>query len=299
MIYGLLAASIVIQVICSVLRNAYCKKGIENSVDLYLFNALCSALSVIALVVGAVSMGNVLGVPSGYTLTLGIVFGMATALCAVFNMKALEVGPLSYTNMICSCGMVLPALSGLVLYGEAVSLWQYIGIALTILSFVLAVDTRNDTAGTSFRWLLLSSGCFLFNGSVGVMQKIHQNSAYKQELSWFLIIAFIVSAVFSLLMAGYYKTLKHQEVSVCQKGRWRRFLLFGIVSGIGIAFCNQANLYLSGAMDSIIFFPVFNGGCMVLTTAAGILVWKEKLTVKQWVGLLMGAIAILLLCNIF
>jgi drug/metabolite transporter (DMT)-like permease len=57
-------------------------------------------------------------------------------------------------------------------------------------------------------------------------------------------------------------------------------------------------MYLAGVIDAIIFYPVVNGASMILTTAAGILLWKEKLSKRQWFGLIMGGVAILLLCNI-
>ena len=36
----------------------------------------------------------------------------------------------------------------------------------------------------------------------------------------------------------------------------------------------------------------------LLTTAAGIILWKEMLSKRQWFGLVMGGVAIFLLCNI-
>lgn len=69
------------------------------------------------------------------------------------------------------------------------------------------------------------------------------------------------------------------------------------VSGICMAFANIINLYLSGVMDAVIFFPVVNGANIVLTTPAGIVLFKESLTKKQWVGLLLGAISLLFIVS--
>lgn len=293
----LLIVSIVLSLLsCGILRNEFCKKELAGNSDLYLFNTVNSVLSAVTLTVVAAVSGS-LCVPSMYTFLMGIVFGMATALCAILSMIALERGPLSYTNVIVSCAMVIPALSGLVLYGEPVSAWQYVGIALMIVSFVCAVDGENGSSGASLKWLMLCLGAFICSGSVGVMQKLHQNSLYKGELGMFLVIAFVVSALFSLAMTAFY-CRRGERITVLTGRKFKKFAGISFISGVGFALVNQINMYLAGVIDAIIFYPVVNGASMILTTAAGILLWKEKLSRRQWFGLIMGGVAILLLCNI-
>lgn len=293
----LLVLSIFLNVLsCGVLRNDFCKKEIESPADLHAFNAFSSLLSALTLLIVALVSGS-LCLPSMFTLLMGVIFGIATALCAVLHMRALESGPLSYTNIITSCAMVIPSLSGMALYGESVSAGQYIGIALMIASFVCAVDTKNEKSGTSLKWLLLCLGSFLFSGSVGVMQKVHQTSAYKDELGVFLVIAFVVSALFSSV---YMLCLKRQgPLTLVQPKKISKCIWVSVVCGVAFALVNQINMYLAGAMAAIIFYPVVNGGGMILTTAAGLLLYKEKLSRRQTVGLALGGAAIILLCGVF
>ena len=294
----LLAVSVVMNLLsCGILRNDFCKKEITGNADLNAFNSVSSLLSAATLAVIAAVSGS-LCAPSAYTIVLGIVFGIATALCAILHMKALENGPLSYTSVICSCAMVIPALSGLLFFGEAVTALQYVGMAMMIVSFVCAVDKQNGEAGMSFKWMLLCLGSFMFSGSVGVMQKVHQSSPHKAELGIFLVIAFIASAIFSAVLSAYYKN-GGQQITVLSGAKLKKFVIVSIVCGIGIALCNQINMYLAGVMEAIIFYPVVNGAGMLLTTAAGLVFWKEKLSKKQWLGLVTGAAAIFLLCGVF
>ena len=282
---------------CAILRNHFCKKEIQSGADLHAFNALSSVLSAVTLAFIAL-LGGSLCVPSFYTLGLGVVFGIATALCAVLAMKALESGPLSYTNVIVSCGMIIPSLSGAVLFGETISAGQYVGMALMLVSLVCAVDASNTESGMSFKWLLLCLGSFLGSGSVGVMQKLHQSSIHRGELSVFLVIAFFVSALFSFICSRI--CLKRGEkITVTLPARVRKLIVFSVVCGFGIALCNQINMYLAGVMEAIIFYPVVNGGFMLLNILAGVLLWHEKLSRRQWFGLIMGGTAIFLLCGIW
>ena len=279
-----------------IVRSAFCKKEVGSNCDLHLFNAASSLLSMAALAIVCLA-GSSLSRPSLYTVLLGIVFGLCTALCALLNMKALESGPLSYTNVIVSCSMVIPALSGMILYQETVSFWQLAGVLLMIASFLCAVDNKNTSSGASLKGLLYCLGAFLFSGSVGILQKVHQSSPHRDELGIFLIIAFGVSAIFSSLSALLSKK-RGETITVLSGHKLRSLLICSVLSGIGIALCNQINMYLAGAMDAILFYPVVNGASMILTAAAGILLWRERLTVRQWSGLCMGGAAILLLCGI-
>ena len=45
---------------------------------------------------------------------------------------------------------------------------------------------------------------------------------------------------------------------------------------------------LFGALDGVIFFPSFNGGVVVLSTGVSMIIFKEKLSAKQLIGLLLG-----------
>ena len=67
--------------------------------------------------------------------------------------------------------------------------------------------------------------------------------------------------------------------------------LLMIITGVIIGAINLINLYLSGKMPSVIFFPIVNGGVIVLSGLAAILFFKEKLSVKQTIGLILGIAA--------
>ena len=293
----LLTLSVIMNILSAgILRNDFCKKEIRSSADLHTFNAISSILSAATLALIAL-FGKSLCLPSMYTLGMGIVFGIATALCAVLAMKALESGPLSYTTVIIACGMVIPSLSGMLLFGETISMGQYAGMALMLISLACAVDTSNKESGMSVRWLMLCIGSFLCSGGVGVMQKLHQSSVHREELGIFLVIAFIVSALFSFVSAR--SSLRRgEQVTVLSADKVRKLIIFSIVCGIGIALCNQINMYLAGVMEAVIFYPVVNGGFMLLNILAGVLLWHEKLSRRQWFGLIMGGAAIFLLCGI-
>jgi len=237
------------------------------------------------------------GKASLFTVLLGVLFGAVTALQGVTNMAALQVGPLSYTTVIISFSTLISALSGVLFFGESIWLWQIIGMALMLASFALANSGENGGKRANLRWLLLCVVAFLATGAIGVMQKIHQSSAFKEELNAFLVIAFGVSASLSGVVALLLRKKESgSEENRNDRGGMMLLFLLMLVSGVCVAANNKLNLYLSGVIDSVIFFPVVNGGGLVLTTLASLIIFKERLRTKQWIGILLGIASVLCLC---
>ena len=72
----------------------------------------------------------------------------------------------------------------------------------------------------------------------------------------------------------------------------KRLWIYALISGVLSCLYNRMNIFLSGSMDAIIFFPVFNGGTVLLSTLLSMFFLKEKLVMKQIIGLMMGVLAI-------
>ena len=237
------------------------------------------------------------GKASLFTVLLGVLFGAVTALQGVTNMAALQVGPLSYTTVIISFSTLISALSGVLFFGESIGLWQIIGMVLMLASFALANGGENGGKRANLRWLLLCVVAFLATGAIGVMQKIHQSSAFKEELNAFLVIAFAVSAFLSGVVALLLRKKESgSEENRNDRGGMMLLFLLMLVSGVCVAANNKLNLYLSGVIDSVIFFPIVNGGGLILTTLASLIIFKECLRGKQWIGILLGIASVLCLC---
>lgn len=265
----------------------------------FVFNAVgCLTAAVILLCCGGFGKSSV------FTIVLGVAFGAVTALQGITNITALQIGPMSYTSVIISFSTLISALSGVMFFDESLGWAQIVGIVLMLASFVLAAKSDGDEKKANLKWLFLCLIAFVATGGVGVMQKVHQSSEYRNELNAFLIIAFVSSAVLCAFFAALLKMRESRFADEKEKeknGKKQVWLLLGIMiaSGACVAVNNKFNLYLSGVMDSAVFFPIVNGGGLVLTTLAAVLLFKEKLSTKQWIGVVLGIASVVFLCNPF
>lgn len=287
----------IITLACGVLSgnyNAYyVKKTVKNTRELYALEAGCDFICAVALfLLGGCSFRGSL-----YSVLLGILFGVFTMSNAILNAKAIKIGPYGYTKVIVSLSTAITALSGAIFWKESLSIFKILGILLMLVCFFFAIDTENDTEKkANIKWVLLCLFCLSLCALIGLTQKIHQTSAYKNELMPFLIVAFLTSSVISLF-AYAFQSKKAGAKLIESKSAKARFYFFSVllVCGIGIAGNNALNLYLSGVVDTAIFFPIVNGIPLLASLLVSFIVFKEKLKRRQWMGLVIGIVAIVCL----
>lgn len=288
--------------ICANFCNAIIKKFLtsryeNNTFSQQVFIAITSLVSALVLLVLADDLNASL-----FTVLLALAFGIITALQSVFFLQAMAYGPFSYTSVIVSLSMLIPTLSGAIFWNETIAPIQIVGILLMVGCFVLSVKFYGEEKKASLKWLLLCMAAFICTGAIGIMQKIHQSSSHREELDAFLIISFLFSFAYSTASWAIFTIKKHGQAKTSANKpsvlNWLPILLM-VVSGGCIAANNKLNLYLSGVMDSALFFPLVNGVGLILTSLAAFILFREHLTKRQWVGLALGIAAVLCLCNPF
>ena len=173
-----------------------------------------------------------------------------------------------------------------VFFGEDFSIFKLIAVFVLIGFIYMSFDKTSD-GKVNKKWILYNALAFLFQGSIGVLQKIHQTSPHKGELSGFLFVAFICSLLYSRIRAGKsFRELQFTKIHV----------LIALVCGLCAYAMNILNLKLSGLLPSQLFFPLVNGSAIVLSSLMSVLFFKEKISKKQLVGLCGGIASLIAIC---
>lgn len=287
----LLIISMAVCLLYSVFRKVLIDQYADGIRTHYYNSAVLSGISAIGLLIAADSLKC-----SAFSILLGILFGTVTFGQQVMTLKAMEHGPLGYTSVLISLSTLITALSGAIFWNETISKIQIVGIILMLGCLILSVDFKSADKKASIRWFGYCFAAFLCSGSVGLLQKVHQNSPHKDELDSFLIIAFGVIAFAATVLIF----LSKKPKSTHKKSIYSLLpTLILIVSGVCVAANNKLNLYLSGVIDSAIFFPIVNGGGLMLTILAALIFFRERPTLQQWGGILLGILSIVFLCDPF
>jgi drug/metabolite transporter (DMT)-like permease len=218
-----------------------------------------------------------------YCLAFALFFGMAV----LFTFFAVREGSLSFTSLATSYSLIIPTLSGLVLYNESVSIFFYIGLAALLVSLVLINEYKNGKRFT-LKWIVYALLAFIGNGMCSTVQTYQQHvfeGKYKSEL---MIIALLtVSAVLVIISIS----KERKDIKEC----FRKGAPFMALYGIKVALVNLLVMILSRKMNVSVMFPLISGGGLIATSLVSIVVYKEQLTKKQYFGLLLGVIAVVLI----
>ena len=254
--------------------------------DAMLFNTICC--------VGAAIYFLCIGADihiSAYSYGMAILFALVTASAQFFQLLGMSYGSMSFTILFAYLSMLIPTMFGVVYYGQPVNAMQIVGLVFMIVTLVLSVDTKGNSKA-SLKWIVVVSCCFFAYGFVGVCQQIHQSSEYANELIGFLLWTFIFSTIlFGIIFL--FTPLKIGEKRGFSVKSKETFMVLG--TGVMTGILNHLGLYLSGKLPSILFFPICNGGVLVLSSIAALVIFREKLTKRQLTGVVFGIASVLLL----
>ena len=280
--YLLLVASILLETGKNVFSNNFSKKTLQNETDIYKFNTFLYAGSFAVLCcTGGWKF-------SAFTAVTALLFAAALWLNQYFFLKALAAGPMGFTSFIQGVSLVIPVIYGAVVWHEKLGLRHILLLALLIGALALALDLKKGKRNR--KWLACSLGAMLALGGISVLQSTHQMSVHKEELFAFLRLAFLLAVGINL--CGWRLGERKQPATFRLKGN---ALPMAAASGAFMGLVHIINLYLSGVMKKVVFFPVVNGGLIFVTLLSGMLFFKEKLGAKQWLGILLGTVALCLI----
>ncbi|HZJ82203.1 MAG TPA: EamA family transporter [Clostridia bacterium] len=264
-------------------------KYMKNIASYFLFNFIYFSLTVLILWIlsGGIKSLN------PYTLWMGISFGIVF-IGAIFSyMKAMELGPLSYSALFNSFGLLIPIIFGLFFWNEKIKLIQLSGLLLLLATFYLGNEPNEDgDKKQSGLWFVFCFFAFIGNGALMVISKGQQVLVIGEEVYEFLIIAFGTAAIISLLLFCWNHLYRKQEIEHFKS--WS-FAWVSIIAAISTAIGNWLMLLLTTRVPSVVQFPTINGGMVFLSTLASSIIFKEKLSKKAMLGLLIGLMALVLL----
>ncbi|MFS4457092.1 EamA family transporter [Maribacter sp. 2304DJ31-5] len=230
-----------------------------------------------------------MGIPSKKwflgAMALGVLF------IIVFNLMAATSQRLgvSVASVATKMSFVMPVIVGVLLYKEVLGSIKIIGVLVAILAVYLA-SLKERAIKFRSSMLVLPLLVFLGSGLIDTAIKYFQETLVPQEeFPIFCATVFAAAAVTGLLFIG---------ISAIKKPIKKNFrnVLGGITLGVpnffSIYFLLKA-LQFEG-LTSAAIFTLNNVAIVMLSTIFGILLFKERLSVKNWIGVGMAVISILL-----
>ena len=245
---------------------------------------------IVVTLIGMRSFDSIQNVP--FFLSLG--YAICTVGGQVALMQAVSMGSVSISSLFYSCGFLLPTLFGTIYYTENFHFLQGIGIFLIVIAFLLSIEKSDKKF--SVKWLIYALLGLFFSGMVGIIQKLFVKEYQEVSLDIFLSVSFafmifLSGMLYAILLI--YAKKKASDTSLEKSKTAGKTWIALIVLGGTIGLANKLNTYLTGVLPSVVSFPVINGGTIFLTSIVSMSLFKEKLSVKQKVAIVIGIVAIL------
>lgn len=222
-----------------------------------------------------------------YAIVIGCVFIMTFQ---VFAYSSQTVG-VAITAISSKISVVIPVFIGALLYAnESLSLLKILGLGFAIISFLL-VFNNNANFKINPRFIFLPIILFLVNGMNDTIMTYAQ-----RKFNGFNTMLFISCVFFSSLVVGViwlivnYFALK------------QKLLFRNIIAGILLGIFNFLSTYYFfkgvAVVESAVFFPILNVGIVSLSALCGYFVFKEKLNLINWIGILVALGTIVFIANV-
>ena len=277
---ALIITSVSAAVLQNCLTNKVCKKNLDTNSKINLFNIFVYLACTVTF--GILLIGNKLSL---FTVLFGAFYGIIAALGQFYKVHSLQIGPMNITLLITTSSMIIPTMSG-VFFGEKFSLLKLCAVFVLLFFIYLSLQKGNDTKFNK-KWIVYCALAFLSIGADGVIQKIHQKSAYKLEVSGFLFVAFAFAMLFNIILNKGINTKEKLPKSI---------ILFALICGCCTFAMNFINLKLVGMLPSQLFFPVVNGSVIVLSSILSVVLFGERLTTRKTIGLIGGIASLIAIC---
>lgn len=263
-------------------QTAFGKKTVKNSTDALYFNIY------IFIVAAILFLPKVFGCSSQIWL-YAIVDAIFTIGYQLFYTKALSVGNVSLTVLTVNFSMVINVLASHLFFDESVSFVRFIAIGLTIVSFIICNYKDKKEKGERM-WLSFTLLSMLCLSLASITQKVFSGSQYSDENQAFVSCLYIASAIIGIII---YVFIRRKEKRTFNLGF--DMIKFGFGVGVTLAIYQIIFTYGLSNIDGTFLFPAQTGGVLIFSTLSGVLIFKDKFTKKQLLGIVIGLIALMLM----
>ena len=181
-----------------------------------------------------------------------------------------------YSLFLMTGGMVLPYIWGLVLLNESFSAVRTIGL-IVIIGGVFLSNFIGEKI--NLKQICMCLAVFVLNGLVCIISKMHQIEINYQCVSAIEFI--ILGGIFKFFIAGFlFLTLKNSEGQRSEKNNFSKSLIVIILSAVIGGTSYSLQLYGAKSLPATVLYPFITGGSIVFSTLIGSLLFKEKLSRK-------------------
>ena len=227
--------------------------------------------------------GNIRLSGEGFPLTavLGGAAGILLLAGFVFLQLNVKINGVVLSGVFAKLGVLVPTLLSVLIFKEKPKILQIIGFALAIAAIIL-INSEHDEkkAGSKTALILL----LLSNGLADSMSKVYEEVGCEDLQDVYLLISFFSAFILCIILL----LCKKQSVTPADVG-------YGLLLGVPNYYSARFLIKALATVPAVAAYPTYSVATIVVITVAGVLLFHEKLTKRQIIGMAVIAAALVLL----
>lgn len=217
------------------------------------------------------------------TILFAVGYGVLLFGSNLFGYLALMRGSMAISSLIVSYSVLIPCIFGIAFLNESVTVLRIFGLVLLLVSMYFLRRNLGGDAKKSGRWLMYVVLTFLCNGVGSVLQKLHQTAYPGSYCNEFLLCALSVNLLLFTVIA------------IGRREKASGGTLYAMLAGALMGAANYLTLFLSAKVSASVLFPMITVISALLNVTVSTLVFKDKFTLRQGIGILLGVVSVLLI----
>lgn len=194
-----------------------------------------------------------------------------------------------------TAGTIIPIVASSLLWNEHVRATQWLGVGLLFVSVIIMCSYNNSIKEKfSPSSIVLLIICGASGGLSDLTQKMFVNYAENESITLYNFYTYLFSAL--ILLVVYFTIPKHNSNGIVCVGKERCYLgvylvLMAACMFVNVFFKTRAALEL----DAVLIYPLHQGGSMFLSSLMSAIFFKEKITLRAVVGVIIAFVSLLII----
>ena len=236
---------------------------------------------------------------NGGLIVCSILSAVLFAVDLFSGIEAVKGCSIAVATMFGLGGLVISVVISYFWFGEDIKVHQMIGLAIFFVSAYLLSSKDGKSGGKiSAKTFVMLFINFLANGLVMVVQKYFALKVQGANTPLFSFLTFTLCGLF-MAICFLFTVCKNKATEIPQEERKpvlnKKLVICGVLLALALFLINIIITEMGKTVPSIIIFPVSSAISIIIATLVGYFIFKEKLSVKKIIGLLVGISSIIII----
>lgn len=252
----------------------------KNNVSMLAANyVMCAVLSY--MYAGKLTLLPVHEPGFGFTLPWGLLSGgmyLGSFLLLQWNIRKNGVTlPATFMKL----GVLVPTVLSMIAFGETPGALQVLGIVLAVAAIIMINTGKSGAKAASIAGLVALLCC---GGLTDFTSKIYEEMGSAALSDHYLLYTFTAACALCIALA----VVKKQSLTLWDAA-------FGVLVGVPNYYSARFLLASLASVPAVIAYPTVNVGTIVAVSLCGMLLFKERLSRRQWtaMGVILTALVLL------